>query len=79
MRLKIHNKGLRELRTSPWAMAQIRPRARRIASAAGPGVEVLPEQAPRNRAHLAVGPVTGEAARRVASTNALIRAIEAGR
>ena len=78
-RLKFNMAGFRALRTSAEARADLAERAARIADAAGPGVEVLPEQAPRNRAHLTIAPVTAEAAARVAKDNTLIRALEAGR
>lgn len=78
-RLKLNTAGFRALRTSPEVRADLAERAARVANAAGPGVEVLPEQAPRNRAHLTVAPVTPEAAARVAKGNDLIRALEAGR
>lgn len=79
MRIKVRREGIRELLTGPEGRGDIRERAARVAAAAGPGVEVLPEQTPRRRAHAIVGPVTPEAARRVAKDNALIRALEAGR
>jgi hypothetical protein len=78
-RLKFNMRGFRELRTSPGVRADLRERAARVAAAAGEGVEVLPEEEPRNRAHLVVAPVTPAAAARVASDNVLIRALEAGR
>lgn len=79
IRLKFRVEGFRELRTQPEVLADLEARGRRIAAAAGEGVEVLPVQTPRNRAHVVVGPVTADAARRVAKDNSLIRAIEAGR
>lgn len=79
MRLKFNVNGFRALRTDPKVQAEIRRRAERVAAAAGPGVEVLPIATPRNRARALVGPVTSEAARRVAKDNSLIRALEAGK
>lgn len=78
-RLTFRRAAFRELRTLPAVRADIAARARRVAQAAGPGVEVLPIQEPRNRARAVVAPVTPEAAARVAQGNDLIRALEAGR
>lgn len=72
-------KAFRELRSAPGVQQDLAERAARIAAAAGQGVEVLPAQTPRERAHLIVAPVTEDAVRRVAKDNALIRAMEAGR
>lgn len=74
-----HRNGFRGLRTAPGVRADIRRRAEAVAEAAGPGVEVLPEQEPWSRARALVGPVTVEAARRTAEGNDLLRALEAGR
>jgi hypothetical protein len=79
IRLKFNLKGFRELRTDPKVVQDLEARARRVAQAAGDGVEVLPVQQARNRAHVLVAPVTGDAERRVAKDNSLIRALEAGR
>lgn len=78
-RLKFNVNGFRALRTDPKVVAEIRRRAQRVADAAGEGVEVLPAETPRNRARAVVGPVTGDAARRVAKDNTLLRALEAGK
>lgn len=74
-----YRKGFRALRTAPGVRADLKRRADAVAAAAGPGVEVLPVQEPWSRARVLVGPVTPEAARRVAEDNTLIRALEAGR
>jgi hypothetical protein len=79
MKIRFRNEGFREIRTSEGVREDLRQRAARVAQAAGDGVEVLPEQEPRNRAHLVVAPVTPEAETMVASDNALLRALEAGR
>lgn len=79
VRLKFNNPAFAQLRTEPGVRADIKARAESVAEAAGEGVEVLPIQEPRSRARALVGPVTGEAARRVAKDNTLIRALEAGR
>lgn len=74
-----YRSGFRALRTAPGVQADIKARAERVAEAAGEGVEVLPVVEPFSRARALVGPVTGEAARRVAEDNTLLRALEAGR
>lgn len=79
VRLSFNRKGFRDLLRDPGVRQNLRERAQRVADAAGPGVEILPEQEPHTRAHLVVGPVTPEAARRVAKDNTLLRALEAGR
>ena len=79
VRLKFNIAGFRALRIEPGVREDLLRRAEAVARAAGPGVEVLPVQEPRNRARVLVGPVTGEAARRIAPANLLLRALEAGR
>jgi hypothetical protein len=74
-----YRNGFRALRTAPGVRADILRRAQAVAAAAGTGVEVLPVQEPWSRARVLVGPVTPEAARRVAKDNDLLRALEAGR
>jgi hypothetical protein len=74
-----YRNGFRALRTAPGVREDLLRRAQAVAAAAGPGVEVLPVQTPYSRARVLVGPVTPEAARRVAPDNLLLRALEAGR
>lgn len=79
VRIKFNIPGFRQLRIEPGVREDILRRAEAVAAAAGTGVEVLPVEEPRNRARVLVGPVTGEAARRIAPDNLLLRALEAGR
>lgn len=75
-----YRNGFRALRTAPGVRQDLRERAERIVAAAGDGVATLPEQEPRSRARILIGPVTEEAARRVAENPAeLLTALEAGR
>ena len=69
----------RELRTSSAAVAEVTSRAEAVAEAAGDGFEVLPVQAPRNRARALVATTTYEAMKRNAEENTLLRALDAGR
>lgn len=79
VRLKFNIAGFRALRVAPGVREDLLRRAEAVAAAAGEGVSVLPVEEPRNRARVLVGPVTVEAAKRVAKDNLLLRALEAGR
>lgn len=79
MKIRFRNAAFRELRTAPGVRADLEQRAERVAAAAGDGVEVLPVQEPRNRAHVVVATVTPDAARQNAEQNTLLRALDAGR
>jgi len=79
IRIEFRREAFRELRTSDAAVAEVTSRAEAIAAAAGEGVEVLPVQAPRNRAHAVVATVTREATQANAESNTLLRALDAGR
>ena len=79
MRIEFRRDAFRELRTSAAAIADVTARAEAIAAAAGDGVEVLPVQAPRNRAHAVVATMSVEAAQRNAEDNILLRSLDAGR
>ena len=79
VRIVFRPAAFRELRTSSAAVAEVTSRAEAVAEAAGDGFEVLPVQAPRNRAHAVVAPTTFEAMRRNAEENTLLRSLDAGR
>jgi hypothetical protein len=79
LRIAFNHEAFRQLRSEPELVHDLTERAQRIAEAAGEGVEVLPVQEPRERAHVVVGTVTNEASYRAASENTLIRALDAGR
>ena len=83
MRVKLNIKGFVELRNSPAVVADLQARARRIAAAAGDGMEVKPAETnhrfPKGRARVAVVTGTYDAMRREAKTRDLTRAIDAGR
>lgn len=76
--LRIKPGAIRQLLTDPATVAAVTQIAHRIASAAGPGMEVKPaERTPRARA--AVVTATYQAMRAEATSRALTRAIGAGR
>lgn len=79
VRLKFNSKAFRQLLTDPKVQADLLERAQAVAEAAGEGVEVLPVETPRRRAHVVVATQTDEAAKDNAEQNTLIRAIDAGR
>ena len=56
-RVKLNMAGFRALRTSPEVRRFVHEQAERLAAAAGPGVEAVQTENPRNRARSAiVGP-----------------------
>ena len=78
-RLKFNRAAFNALRTAPGVEADLTRRAEAIASAAGEGVEMLPAEAGRRRAHRVVATTTVEAAKKNEKENTLIRALDAGR
>jgi hypothetical protein len=80
VRWKWHMAGYREIRSAPKTQAEVRGRAERIASAAGPGMEVDSQiTGGRGRARASVRTATTEARRAEANDRALTRALDAGR
>lgn len=81
VRVKLHNKGFNELRTSPGVMADLNSRAGAIARSAGPGNEVKGAHRtggrPRGRSTVYTG--SAEAKRSEMRSKTLTRAIGAGR
>lgn len=78
VKIKLNRPGVRELLRSAEVQADLARRARAIAAAAGPGMEVDTEVG-SNRARASVRTVTTDARRREATERALTRAIDAGR
>ena len=78
-KIKWNRAAFNALRTAPGVEADLTERAQAMAAAAGDGVEMLPAEAGRRRAHRVVATVTVEAARANAKNNTLIRALDAGR
>lgn len=77
-KVELHNKGFNELRTSPGVMADLTARARRVAAAAGEGMEVhVTRGGARGRA--SVHTATFQARMAQARNNALSRAIDSAR
>lgn len=74
--LKIN--GPRKLRQLAAVQADLAERAKRIAAAAGPGMEASSQQG-KTRARASVITATHEARRAEAESRALTRAIDAGR
>jgi len=79
VRLKFNSGAYRALLTDAKILADLEERGQAVASAAGEGVEVLPVETPRRRAHVVVGTQTAQAAADNAKNNTLIRALDAGR
>jgi len=79
VRLKFNSAAYRALLTDPKMLADLEGRGRAVAAAAGEGVEVLPVETPRRRAHVVVATTTSQAAKDNAENNTLIRALDAGR
>lgn len=77
-RIKLNNKGFRELRTSPGVKRDLMNRAKRVADAAGEGFEAH-ESPSKNRARATVGTRSSKARRRQSKDNVLQRALNAGR
>lgn len=76
---KLNSAGVRQLLRSPEVLDDLEARARRIASAAGPGMEVDSGVTSGGRARAAVFTATPEAIRNERGRKALTRAIDAGR
>lgn len=81
VRIEFRRAAFKELRTCDAAIADVTGRAEAIAAAAGDGFEVLPVQAPRNRARALVATRSSDpdAIRRNAEQNTLLRSLDAGR
>lgn len=77
-RVVMNRAAARQLLTSSAVRADLEQRARRIASAAGPGMEVDSQSGP-NRARASVRTATFAAMHAEATSRALTRAISAGR
>ena len=77
--LRIKPGAIRQLLTEPGTVAAVSNIARRIASAAGPGMVALPAERGGSRARAAVVTATFEAMYREATERALTRAVGAGR
>lgn len=76
--IRLTRNGPRQLRRSPAVLADLTRRARRIAAAAGPGMETDADLGV-NRARAAVWTASAQAIRAEATNRALTRAIDAGR
>lgn len=76
--VKMSKQGSRDVLRSTKVQGDLRERAERIASQAGPGNEVK-EQVGTERARAAVVTVTAEAMRREAKDRSLTSALDAGR
>lgn len=77
-RIKLKNKGFRELRKHPNVKADLMRRAQKVADAAGDGFEAS-ESPGKNRARATVGTRSYSARRRQAKDNVLQRALSAGK
>ena len=78
MRLKLNNKGFRELRNHPNVIADLERRANRIADAAGEGFEARAMEG-RNRGRASVFTADFYGRRKQSKENVLQRALNAGR
>ena len=78
-KIKWNRAAFNALRTAPGVEADLTERAQAVAAAAGEGVEMLPAEAGRKRAHRVVATVTPQAAKVNAEQNTLIRALDSGR
>lgn len=78
MRIKWRVAGFRELRTHPNVTADLAQRAERVAAACGDGFVARHTQG-RNRSRAAVITATGQAIRRNAADNTILRNLGAGR
>lgn len=79
VRLKFNSAAYRSLLTDGKILADLTERGQAVASSAGEGVEVLPVESPRRRAHVVVATTTAQAAAKNAKENTLLRALDAGR
>jgi hypothetical protein len=78
VRVVLNSDGVREVLRSPGVLAELTARAKRIAAAAGPGMEVDTEVG-QNRARASVRTATLDAIKAEAEDRALTRALDAGR
>lgn len=76
-RIEINKRGVRELLTGREVTADMRRRARNVAAAAGPGMEVKEGSSPY-RARFSVTAATYEARRAEAERRVLTKALLAG-
>lgn len=77
-KIVVHRKGVLEVMKAPGVLADLDRRARRVAEAAGPGMEAS-SMIGRNRARASVITATREARKAEAERLALTRALDAGR
>lgn len=77
-RIKLNNKGFRELRKDPNVKADLMRRARKVAEAAGDGFGAS-ESPGKNRARATVGTRSYKGRKRQARDNVLQRALNAGK
>lgn len=78
IRIEIKRSGIRAMLKAPGVLADLDERARRVANAAGPGMEAS-SMIGQNRARASVITATREARRAEAEHMALTRAIDAAR
>jgi hypothetical protein len=77
-RVVVHSAGVEQLLKSPALLVLLTGMGRSIASAAGAGVEVVPDVGP-NRVRVEVRTATFDAMRREAKNRTLSGALDAGR
>jgi hypothetical protein len=78
MKFKLNRRAMRALRNSAEVVAHLEERAHAIASAAGPGNEVLPAEKGTYRARVAVVTASFPAIYAEATSRALTRALGSG-
>lgn len=80
-RVKLHNKGFRELRNHPAVIADLERRAKRVKSATGAADEdySVGSQTGRNRGRAGIVTMSIGARRRNRDNHELLRALDAGR
>lgn len=78
VRIELNSKGVRQLLHDPGVLADLERRAKRIAAAAGEGMET-DSDAGGTRARAVVITATRDAQRAEATDRALTRAVDAGR
>lgn len=78
-KVKLNSRGIQAIMKSAGVKADLDRRARRIAAAAGPGVEAKPAESGAERARAAVVTTTYQGRLNEARDRRLSRAIDAGR
>jgi len=78
-KIRYNRNAFRDLRLLPEVAADVHARARRVAAAAGEGYVAVPTADPYSRSRAAVVTTSAQAVRDNARTNALLRALDAGR